>query len=211
VRFRSILLAAVVACVLLSIARPSVSLTRSTWRIEKALQDACPGLSKGRMKLWAPVIRKEARERHFCPYTEVSIIRYESRCNPGLVANKLPLEYSVGLGQINVIWHRDCKDGKLKSPKCQAYIGMLKSGPANLKVTASMITANRKMCRDRTGHPALFARWLSSYGGYNNSRGRKGVWCNMRKDRRGRWRDVKVPTHTQNVMNYRRYLVRRWR
>jgi len=211
VRTRVLLLAAMVICVLLSASRSAEPLTRSTWRIEKALQDACPGLSKGRMKLWAPVIRKMAIKHGFCPYTEVSIIRYESRCNERLIHDNLPNEYSVGLGQINVIWHRDCKNGKLKSPRCKVYIGMLMDGASNLRVTASMITANRKMCRDRTGQPALFARWLSSYGGYNNSRGRKGVWCNMRKDRKGLWRDVKVPTHTRNVMNYRRYLVRRWR
>ena len=201
-------LAAALLCAAIIAAPTAEALHRPVRQIERAWQKACPTIGKGQAQAWSKVVQKQAKQRRFCPYTEVSIVRFESRCNPRLVHVNLPFEYSVGLGQINVIWHRDCKNGKLKSPKCQAYIGMLMDGPSNLKVTASMITANRNMCRDRTGQPALFARWLSSYGGYNGSRGRKGVLCNMRKDRRGRWRDVKVPTHTRNVIQYRRHLVR---
>ena len=174
------------------------------------MRHACPPLSAARARAWAPVIQREAGKRSFCPFTVVSIIRHETgtTCNPRLVNNNPPREYSVGLGQINVIHHRECRGGKLDSPGCRGYIASLMEGGANLRVTASMITRNREFCRRKTGRPALFARWLSSYQGYNNSRGRKGVWCNQRQDRRGRWRDVTTPKFTRRVMSYRRLLVR---
>jgi len=195
----------------LAIAVPSVEArTVSTHRIERAFLMTCPHLNRAKVRIWSKVLREEAMKRSFCPYTGVAIVKFEtgSSCNERLVYDRMPREYSVGLGQINVIHHRDCRNGGLESPGCQSYINMLKDGASNLRVMSSMITLNRRMCRSRTGHPALFARWLSSYGGYNNSRGRKGVWCNMRKDRRGRWRDVKVPSHTRNVIQYRRQLLR---
>jgi len=204
------LLTAALLCAL-AIAAPSIEArTLPTSKIQKAFLIACPALNPGKAKVWSRIVQKQAKQRRFCPYTEISIVKNEtgSSCNERLVADRPGLEYSVGLGQINVIHHRACdtsKGGSMKSAGCQAYIGMLMDGASNLKVTASMITANRRMCRDRTGHPALFARWLSSYQGYNR---RKGVLCNMRRDKRGRWRDVKTPKFTRKVMNYRHYLVR---
>jgi hypothetical protein len=176
-------------------------------RVERAWKMACPHLNTKKAQLWAGIVQKEARQRQFCPYTLVSIVKHEtgSSCNERLVADRPGLEYSVGLGQINVIHHRDCRDGKLKSAGCQAYISMLMDGASNLKVAASIITRNRQFCREKTGHPALFARWLSSYQGYNR---RQGVWCNMQRDKKGRWRDVATPSFTKKVMNYRHYLAR---
>jgi len=182
----------------------------STTRIERAWKKTCPHLNTALARSWAKVLQKEAKKRSFCPYTVIAIVKHETggTCNPRLVYNNLPREYSVGLGQVNVIHHRDCKAGGIQSPGCQAYIGMLMDGGSNLRVVSSLITANRKFCRKKTGRSALFARWLSSYQGLNNSRGRKGVWCNMRQDKNGRWSDVKTPWSTKRVIDYRRYLVR---
>lgn len=190
----------------LAVALPTVEArTVSTRRIERAWKMACPSLSAGKARAWAKILHEEAKQRQFCPYTVIAIVQNETggSCNERLVADRPGLEYSVGLGQINVIHHRDCRGGNLKSAGCQAYIGMLMDGASNLKVTAAMITQNRKFCRQATGHPALFARWLSSYQGYNR---RKGVLCNMRRDSKGRWRDVAIPKFTRKVMSYRNYL-----
>jgi len=207
-RFLAVLLA--LACSLA--ATEAGSIHRSLRQIERALAYSCPSLSQANTNRYAKAIQKQAKRHRYDPYSGIGIIKYEtgSSCNERLVYNKLPREYSVGLGQINVIWHRSCdesKGGSMKSAGCQAYIGMLMDGSSNIRVMSSMITLNRKMCRKRTGQPALFARWLSSYGGYN---GRRGVLCNMRKDSRGRWRDVKVPRHTQNVISWRRTLIRKF-
>jgi hypothetical protein len=211
VRHRAALVAALAAALLVAGAPRALALHRPMRQIERAWRVACPHLSQAQASAWSKVLQREAERRSFCPYTVVSIVRHETggTCNERLVYDKRPREYSVGLGQVNVVHHRDCRAGGIESPGCQAYIGMLMNGAANLRVVAGLITANRKFCRSKTGKPALFARWLSSYQGYNNSRGRRGVWCNMQQDRRGRWRDAKVPWATQRVMRYRRELLRR--
>ena len=66
----------------------------------------------------------------------------------------------------------------------QRHKARLQVGVYNLRVASALITANRRMCRAKTGKPALFARWLASYQGAN--RPGRGVWCNMKRDARGR-------------------------
>ena len=112
----------------------------------------------------------------------------------------------VGLAQINVLAsHRSCR-AQLDSAGCQLVIASLLDGVHNLRTAAGMITKWRDYCRRRTGKPALFARWLSGFQGYDS---RPGVSCNMKRDKRGRWRDLPVPKLTRKVMAYRRYLIRR--
>ena len=191
----------------LVIAVPSVEAKRAPADgVERAWLVACPKLNPKKAKLWSQLIRKEAKARGFCPYTVISIVKNETggSCNERIVNNRPPIEYSVGLGQVNVIHHRDCRGGNLESSGCQAYISMLMDGASNLRVVSSLITQNREFCKRKTGKPALFARWLSSYQGYN---GKKGVWCNMRRDKSGQWRDVKVPRFTKRVIQYRRFLM----
>jgi len=186
----------------------------SVRRVERAWKEACPHLNPAKAKLWAGILQKQARERSFCPYTGIAIVWNETgrTCNETLTF-KHHSGFYVGLGQINAYHRKACRDGGLQSPGCRARIAELQNGAYNLRRMAASITANRKMCRKRTGHSALFARWLSSYQGFNNYArgGRSGVWCNMRKDRRGRWRDVKVPKLTRKVMRYRRHLLRKFK
>lgn len=210
-RWQSIAAALCLALAVLAVSNSAVGLRRSTGRIERALRYACPGLSKGTARSYARIIQSEAQRRSFDPYTQIAIIWNETggSCNAGLTfANDSG--FYVGLGQIDANNSRSCRDGGLDSPACQQRIANLKDGAFNLRRTAHHITENRKFCRSKTGEPALFARWLSSYQGFNNhaKSGRSGVWCNMRQDRRGRWRDVKTPSLTRRVMNYRRRLVR---
>lgn len=188
-----------------------------TAKVARAFKIACPQLSTAKAKAWGAILQKQAKQRKFCPYTGVAIVWNETgkSCNERLTF-KHHSGYYVGLGQINAFHRKECREGGLESPGCKARIAELQVGSYNLVRMSMGITANRKMCRRKTGHPALFARWLSSYQGFNNySRGgRSGVWCNMRcvrKNRRGkclRWRDVRVPKLTRKVMNFRHRLVR---
>ena len=178
-------------------------------KVARAFKIACPHINKAKAKVWGGILQKQAKQRSFCPYTGVAIIWNETgkTCNERLTF-KHHSGFYVGLGQINAFHRKECREGGLESPGCKMRISELQNGAYNLRRMSMGITANRKMCRKRTGHPALFARWLSSYQGFNISRGRKGVWCNMRRDKRGRWRDVKVPHLTRKVMRYRRQLLR---
>jgi hypothetical protein len=183
------------------------ALARPRSRVEAAIRYVNPRATRANVRHWASVIRAEAIARHFDPFTLVAIVRFESGFSPGAVNNNPPREYSVGLSQINVLAMRPaCRElPLLSSSSCQASIARLMDGAYNLRVAARLISGFRDHCRKRTGKPALFARWLSAFQGYDQ---RPGVTCNMRKDRRGRWRDLPVPTLTRRVMRYRIELIK---
>lgn len=200
---RAILLAFALALV-----TPRASaLARPLSRVEAAIRYVNPRVARVNVRSWARVIRAEAIARRFDPYTLIAIVRFESGFNPGVVNNNPPREYSVGLSQINALaLYRTCREPPiLSAPSCQSSIAALTDGAHNLRTAARLITGFRDHCRRRTGKPALFARWLSAFQGYDS---RPGVTCNMRRDRRGRWRDLPAPTLTRRVMRYRRELVR---
>jgi hypothetical protein len=203
-----------VLCLLGLLAPTAQGRTVPVRQVERAWREACPHLPRATARVWAEVLQREAKKRHFCPYTGIAIVWNETgaSCNARLTY-KNGSGFYVGLGQIDAYNSKACRDGGLDAPACQARIAALQDGVYNLQRMAAAITANRRMCRARTGQPALFARWLSSYQGFNNHRrsGRAGVWCNMRKDRHGRWRDVTVPRLTRRVMRYRRHLLRKFR
>jgi hypothetical protein len=180
---------------------------RSVGLIVAAIQYVQPSIGDGVARSYATVIQAEAKRRSFDPFTLVAMTRRESRFHASLIYDKLPREYSVGLVQINVIHYPACKTPALiAAPGCQSRINSLLHGPYNLKIASSLITANRRFCRKKTGKPALFARWLASFQGHN--RPGRGVWCNMKKDKRGRWRDLPVPESARSVIRYRRRLIR---
>lgn len=191
------------------LATEASAMVRPAYKIRAAIREAAPHLSEKTVRLYEPIIRREAREHHFDPYTEISIVRNESRFNQHLVYVTQIGEHMVGLGQVRLENNPICQGGSaLLTDACQRWKASLLNGTYNLKHVAFLITENRKMCRSRTGQPALFPRWLSSYQGYNGSKGRRGVICNMRKVR-GRWRDVAMPQFTRQVIQYRRHLVRK--
>lgn len=219
-RSSAVLVVALVGCVL-GLALPVAALERPLYRVEAAIRIAAPKLPPALVKVYAKPIRRDAIKYRYCPLTQISLVKFESGFRAGLVAHtrrrgvSLPCTKStpcyVGLGQISAFHRPECKAGGWESPGCQKRVSELKDGVYNLGRTALGIHLNRQVCRRITGQPALFARWLSSYGGFNNSAGRRGVWCNMKKDRRGRWRDVPAPAATRRVMAYRRELIRRVR
>lgn len=205
--------AALALLALLVFGAPQVeALVRPTSTIARAIELSAPRLSKPTRLAYAQILHAEGKARHFDPLTVVAMVHFESHWNPALT-NDHHSGFYVGLGQINAYHRKECREGGLKSTGCQARIAELKSGPYNLRRVAAGVTANRRFCRRKTGQPALFARWLSSYQGLNDYRrgGRADVWCNMRRDRRGRWRDVKVHRLTRQVMRYRLTLIRRLR
>jgi hypothetical protein len=181
---------------------------RSAAAIAAAIEFAAPGMSPATALAYARVVRPEAIEHRYDPFTMVAYVRRESRWNPRVVGG---LDgQCIGLGGICLHKYRECTETRFTGEVCLAHKARLLDGAHNLRVASSMVTAHREFCRNHTGRRALFARWLSSLQGYNNSRGRRGVWCNMRKDRRGRWRDVRAPEGTRAVMRYRLVLVRRF-
>ena len=204
---RALLLLAAALCAL-SATTPASGLTRSLSQVVRAVHEANPRLHPATARGWAKVIRDEARKRQFDPYTLIAIVHSETNFNPGAINNNPPREYSVGLSQINVLSYRACRPAStnLQSEKCRAIIDRLLVGDHNLRTAASLITSARGYCRRRTGKPALFARWLSVFQGYDS---RPGVVCNMRRDSRGRWRDLPTPTLTRRVIAYRRHLQRK--
>ena len=198
-------LAAALAVFVFTLAPPARGLSRTLRAVIAGLEVAQPRMTKATRKHYAEIIRKEAIDHSFDPLTLIAIVHFESGFNPGLIHANPPREYSVGLSQINVLaMHRSCRED-LSSDACGARIAALMDGAYNLKVAAALITANREHCRRRTGKPALFARWLSAFQGYDR---RPGVTCNQRRDRRGRWRDLPVPSQTARVIRYRRSLLR---
>jgi len=191
----------------LAAALPTAAMVRPGSYVRRAIHYSAPGLSYKTTQLYASLLVEEGRARGFDPLTVISIVHFESGWNPGLVNNNPPREYSVGLGQVNVIHSKSCRDGALQSPACSAYVARLKDGTYNLRIVSALITVNRKVCRDKTKQPALFARWLSSYQGYN--RPGRGVWCNMKRNSEGVWHDLKTPEKAARVMRYRRQLIRK--
>jgi len=203
------LLAGLVVLALLVATLPVGALVRPQRAVEVAISHSGPRLPRGTVRTYASILVGEGKARQFDPLTVIAMVHYESRWHPGLV-NANGSGYYVGLGQIDAYNGAQCKRDGLDSPGCQARIASLKDGSYNLRRVAANITANRKFCRAKTGHPALFARWLSSYQGYNNHArsGRSGAWCNMRRNSRGVWYDLPVPKLTRRVIQYRRHLIR---
>lgn len=190
---------------------PSGALSRPLWRVREALREAAPHLSPKSVDVYARIVREEARSRSFDPYTLIAMVRFESGWSSGVVGRNSVGTY-VGFGQIRLENWRECRGEEGPSSEaCARRRRLLRDPVFNLRRTARFITEHRTFCRKKTGEPALFARWLSSYQGFNNSSKRRGVWCNMRQDRRGRWRDVRAPTFTRKVIAYRRQLARRFR
>jgi hypothetical protein len=157
------------------------------------------------VRAYAVVIQREAKAHHFDPLTLIGMVNYESHWYAGVEDDA----HCIGLGQVCLTNYRFCTEGGFESPRCLAQRASLKVGTFNLRVAAGLITANRKFCRAQTGHPALFARWLSSYQGYN--RPGRGIWCNMKRNSKGVWYDLPVPKYTRRVIQYRLRLIRHLR
>jgi hypothetical protein len=198
--------------VILAIALPAQGLDRRVSVVAAAIKLSGPSLPASTRLAYARTIRRDAIRYRFDPLTLIAMVHFESHWIASTI-NDHRSGYYVGLGQINAIRaHSPCNRRELIGTEaCAPRLAALLDPHENLRRAAVGIHLNRKRCREITGKPALFARWLSSYQGLNNyaAGGRAGVWCNMKQDRRGRWRDVPVHRLTRQVMRYRLELIRR--
>ena len=124
---------------------------------------------------YARVLSEEAVKHDFDPLTGVAIIHFETRWRPNLVS---PDGEDYGLGQIRARFMGGCRDDADPvhdpSETCKAAKAALLVGENNIRRMASIITANRELCKEKTGRADL-PKWLAGYEGLNSpSRDR---WC----------------------------------
>jgi hypothetical protein len=124
---------------------------------------------------YARVLAEEARKHDFDPLTAVAIVHFESRWIPSVVSAD---GEDYGLGQIRARWLGACRDDadpvNDPSPACRAAKVGLLAGENNLRRMATIISANRDLCKEKTGRGDL-PRWLAGYEGLN--RPSLDVWC----------------------------------
>lgn len=173
-------------------------MVRSIAVIVWAILQSQPTMSPATARSYAKVVQAEARDHHFDPFTMVSMAHYESHWVAGAGNGRC-----FGLVGVCASNHRACQADPA-SDRCKAHRARLLVGTENLKISAALITANRKFCRRKTGS-AKFHHWLASYQGLNSPS--KGIWCGQ-KLVRGRWQDVPRHRITNRVMARRRWLMR---
>ena len=151
-----------------------------------------PGMPVKEATRYARVLQEEAAKHDFDPFTVVAIVHHETRWHPGLVS---PDGEDYGLGQVRARFMSGCRGDEdpvhHPSAACRAAKAWLLVGENNLRRVAAIITANRDLCREKTG-AATLPRWLAGYEGYNSpSRDR---WC-------------KPGAITWEVVDYRKELI----
>lgn len=151
-----------------------------------------PTMPKAEATRYARILSAEAKEHGFDPFTGVAIVHFESRWQPWRVSAD---GEDWGLGQIRARFVSACRDDEdpVGSPSatCLAAKRSLLVPENNLRRMAAIITANRALCKAKTGAGDL-PRWLAGYEGL--SRPSSDVWC-------------KPSAKTWEVVAYRRKLV----
>ncbi len=145
---------------------------------------------------YAKVLIEVAAKHRFDAFTGIALIWHESGWRPSAIGDD---GEAIGLGQIH--YRALCVT---KPDSCEAKRLQLLDGAANIRAMGYIIAYKRRWCRQQTGKPALFARWLHAYG-YKQ---RKNLKCNMRRTKSG-WRDKQVPTEVRRIIQYRRKLIRK--
>lgn len=124
---------------------------------------------------YARVLSEEAVKHDFDPLTAVAIVHFESRWIPSVVSAD---GEDYGLGQIRARWFGACRTDadpvNAPSAACQAAKASLLSGEANLRRMAVIISANRELCKEKTGKGDL-PRWLAGYEGLSSPA--RDHWC----------------------------------
>ncbi len=163
---------------------------RSVAIIAAAIGVVNPTLHKPARTAYAKTIRAAASKHDMDPLTLVAFAWEESNFRPSAVS---PDGKDIGLMQLRVEVTRACKGKPADAPSCVKARACAMNGHCAIRKLARTITEARKLCRKRTGRPALFHRWLALLGGLNHPRHR-GVWCAQRQVMvKGRkvWRDVR--------------------
>jgi hypothetical protein len=134
-----------------------------------------PGMPAAEATRYARVLQDEAVKRDFDPLTAVAIIHFETRWHPGLVS---PDGEDYGLGQIRARYVGACRgdEDPVNSPSdaCRAAKASLLVGETNLRRMGVIITANRELCKEKTGKADL-PRWLAGYEGLSFPG--RDKWC----------------------------------
>ncbi len=140
---------------------------RALQLIVSAILLSRPSMPLPEARRYAHVLQEEAARHAFDPLTAVAIVHFESRWRPGVVS---PDGEDYGLGQIRARWFGACRGDADPvhdpSPGCQAAKSALLAGEVNLRRMAVIISANRELCKEKTGGAAL-PRWLAGYEGLN--------------------------------------------
>ncbi|MFT3770661.1 MAG: transglycosylase SLT domain-containing protein [Minicystis sp.] len=160
--------------------------------IVSAILMSRPALPPAEATRYAKLLDEEARKHDFDPLTAVAIIHFESRWQPAAVS---PDGEDWGLGQIRARWLGACRDDadpvNAPSEACKAAKQTLLVPEVNIRRMASIITANRELCKEKAGFGDL-PHWLAGYEGL--SKPARDVWC-------------KPGPKTWQVVAYRKLLV----
>jgi hypothetical protein len=134
-----------------------------------------PTMPRPEAARYATVLNQVALEHDFDPLTAVAIIHFETHWRPSLIS---PDGEDYGLGQVRGRYLSACRADEdpvgAPSAACQAAKANLLDGAYNIRRMAMIITANREMCRERTG-TAWAPQWLAGYQGYNSPSNDR--WC----------------------------------
>jgi hypothetical protein len=158
-------------------------LIRSVAVLIAAISLSRPGIPKEEAARYAHALNASAREYDFDPLTAVAIIHFETRWRPNLISSD---GEDYGLGQVRARFLGPCRDDEdpvnAPSEGCKAAKASLLDGTVNIRRMATIISANRDLCREKTGTAKAF-QWLAGYQGRNQPS--KDVWC---KPAEGTWR-----------------------
>jgi hypothetical protein len=168
---------------------------RALQLIVSAILLSRPTMPAAEATRYAHVLQQEAVKRSFDPLTAVAIVHFETHWMPGLVS---PDGEDYGLGQIRARWVGACRTDadpvNDPSDACRAVKASLLGGEVNLRRMAVIITANRELCKEKTGKADL-PQWLAGYEGLNFPG--RDRWC--------------APiAKTWQVVEYRKQLVARF-
>ena len=143
-------------------------MVRSIPLLVSAILMSRPSMPRVEAARYATVLNQVALEHDFDPLTAVAIIHFETHWRPSLIS---PDGEDYGLGQVRGRYLAACRGDEdpvnAPSAACQAAKANLLDGAYNIRRMATIITANREMCRERTG-TALAPQWLAGYQGYNS-------------------------------------------
>jgi hypothetical protein len=150
-------------------------MVRSIPLLVSAILMSRPSMPRVEAARYATVLNQVALEHDFDPLTAVAIIHFETHWYPSLISAD---GEDYGLGQVRGRYLSACRDDAdpvgAPSAACQAAKANLLDGAFNIRRMATIITANREMCRERTG-TALAPQWLAGYQGYNSPSSDR--WC----------------------------------
>lgn len=150
-------------------------MVRSIPLLVSAILMSRPAMPKAEATRYAVVLNEVAAANDFDPLTAVAIIHFETHWYPALVSAD---GEDYGLGQVRARYLPACRDDAdplaAPSPACEAAKQNLLDGAFNIRRMATIITANREMCRERTG-TAKAPQWLAGYQGYSSPGNDR--WC----------------------------------